>query len=257
MQFTETNYTPYSYSKQESYYSCPNKFKLTYIDKIKGVSENKAFEKGSYVHLFLENKIQPTEKNTKELLDYPFRLLDTSEQKELKELCTRIYVSEYFQKLYRIVSDCDIIGVEQGFSFDKDWNSLNEYKRDKTILISGYIDLMAIKGKTGFVLDYKTGKPKGQYQTYEQAELYALFLLKHYNLDKVKTIYYYVEHDLGATKEYTKLELPVLQNKFTDLLKTIENTTYFKKKVTKLCGWCDYYKSGDCTLTDEEILRVM
>ena len=257
MQFTDTKYAPYSYSKQESYFSCPNKFKLTYIDKIKCISENKAFEKGSYVHLFLENKISPTSENHEELLNYTFKLLTPQEQKEIKDLCVRIFVSEYFQKLYRIVSVSDIIGVEQGFSFDKEWNPYSEYKRDQEILISGYIDLMAIKGKTGFVLDYKTGKPKGQYQTYEQAELYALFLLKQYNLEKVKTIYYYVEHDTVYSKEYTFLEIQALQNKFTDLLKTIENTTYFKKKVTKLCAWCDFFKSGDCSLSDEEILRVM
>lgn len=250
-------YSPYSYSKQESYYSCPNKFKLMYIDKIKGVSENKALEKGTYIHLFLEKNISPSIKNINELNNFKFRLLDETEQQEIKKLCAQIKETDYFKKLFKIVKNAEIVYTEFGFSFDKNFNTIPEYKRTKDILISGYIDLLSVNGKNGLVLDYKTGKTKGQYQTYTQTELYALFMFKQFNLEKVKCIYYYVEHDVVYTKEYTSIEIPVLQNKFKDLLLTIENTTHFKKKITKLCNWCDFLKSGHCVLSDEELLSVV
>jgi hypothetical protein len=49
-------YTPYSYSKMDTFEKCPRRFKYQYIDKIKVPQEhNEHLEKGKCINLLLEH----------------------------------------------------------------------------------------------------------------------------------------------------------------------------------------------------------
>lgn len=61
-------YNPYSVSRLNTHDSCPKKFKLFYIDKIKIKGEPiLALEKGSFSHFILENLIEIEVKDIKDI----------------------------------------------------------------------------------------------------------------------------------------------------------------------------------------------
>jgi len=249
------NYTPYSYSKQETYYSCPLKFKFTYIDKIKIPQSNIALEKGSYLHFKLEELFSNA-------LGIPFNevfnfvLIKDEEINVVTSLALNICKSEYQQRLLNLAVNSDEVGIEAGFSFDDDWVPSGYVNN---CVIRGYIDLYMVKGISAIVCDFKSGKYKEpKYQTYDQVMLYALWIFKTYpQVQSVKGIYNYVETGQQNTKTYTRIEMGYIEHYFKDKLLTIEHTSEFSKKVTKLCLWCDFYKQDYCKLSDPELTKIL
>lgn len=249
-------FTPYSFSKQDTFYSCQNKFHLKYIQKIRGKSVNPALEKGSFIHLAIEEDIKKPEPW---LPEFTFELMDEKAQDEVMVLAKKILSSDYQNNLRNISSKADYVGIEEGFGFDFNWDANGYDKTYKLNIIQGFIDLCMVKGKTGVVIDHKTGKYKDpKWQSYEQVMLYALWMFKKFpELENVKCVYNYVESDQRNTKTYTRTEMGFLEKKFKDKLQKIESTKKFEKNITKLCNWCDFLKSGHCQLTDKELLKVI
>lgn len=257
-------YSPYSYSKQGLFFDCKRKFKLSYIDKIPVSSENKALEKGNFIHLLLEAEISKSESVHEEIQNYEFKLLNDEDITLCYNIVQTLKDTDYFKNLLSIgESRKSDIHCEKGFSFLEDWIAIDKYinKEDEEYLeciMRGFIDLLILGSSSAVVIDYKTGKAKDmRYQSWEQSELYALWVMSKYsNIKNVKVIYYYIEHDTVNSKIYTRDELTVLRTKFAKRLDKIENEIEFPKNVTKLCTWCDYYKQGICVLTDSEILSI-
>lgn len=246
-------YIPYSYSKQESFYTCPSKFKFEYIDKIKTFVSNSALEKGSYLHHKIEEFLEtPVDKKP-----FTFTIATEEEQKEFDDIVSNIINSNYYIDIKNKLSLVDTYGIEEGFSFDLNWLPL-PYK-NKDVIIRGYIDLYMIKGSNAIVIDHKSGKYKDpKWQTYDQVMLYALWIMKKYpQVNTVKSTYSYIEHNTRNTKIFTRVEMEYIEKYFTDKLNTIENENNFPKKVTKLCLWCDYYKQSYCKLTEKELLKIL
>lgn len=247
-------FSPYSYSKQESWHSCPQKFKLNYIDKIKVQTEHSAFEKGSFFHKVIEDDLL-SDVPWHEETEFNFKLLNKTEQDILKAE-TKIFLnSEYYKKIKEAFNKSET-GVELGFAFDEEWNAI-EYTKESLLL--GYIDCVMIHKNTAVVIDWKTGKYKEpKWQTYDQVMLYALWIFKMYpEVESVKGIYCYVEHDKQNSKVYTRQEMKIIETTFKNKLSKIENDDKFNKNVSKLCAWCDYFKQGYCELSESEILKYI
>jgi ATP-dependent exoDNAse (exonuclease V) beta subunit len=247
-------YAPYSYSKLDSYAFCPNKFKLNYISKVKVPSENIALEKGSYIHKLIEDFLNDSPLNS----DFEFKLASKKQIKEFKKIADSVIASEYYTTLKKLCMASDVFEVERGFSLTHEF--LPSDYEDENKLLHGFIDLYAVRGTCAMVLDHKTGKKKDR-QTFEQTMLYAMWIMKKYpQVQTVKCIYSYVEHDHRNVKVFTRDELQffekVFRPKIETSIETIENDTKFEKNVTKLCNWCDF-KGTHCPLTDDEILRII
>lgn len=247
-------FSPYSYSKQESWNSCPQKFKFNYIDKIKIKTEHSAFEKGSYFHKVIEDELSSDLPWYTES-EFNFKLLNQLEQDTLKTQ-TKLFLSSTYYSNVKTAFDKSESYVERGFSFNENWEAI-EYTKSSIFL--GYIDCLMLMKDQAVVIDWKTGKYKeDKWQTYDQVMLYALWVFKMYpKIETVKGVYCYVEHDKRNQKIFTRQEMTFIETYFKNKLIKIENDETFNKNVTKLCNWCDYFKQGYCELTESELLRVI
>lgn len=250
-------YSPYSFSKQDTYFSCPRKFKYQYIDKIKGVSDNRALEKGSYIHEKLENFIMCVDEPPFET--FIFKLLNKEEQKECEQIVKDVIETDFYKKIKQMGEKYKIL-VEEGFSLvGKNWEpNIYSPKDVDEVIYKGKIDLIILSGKKAICIDHKTGKYKElQYQSYEQVMLYCIYIFKKYpQIEEIKCFYSYVEHDKRNEKVITRDELQKMEKHFKDKLQKIENDSKFDKNVTKLCNWCNF-RHKFCDLTDAELMKII
>ncbi len=241
-------YGPYSYSRQSTYYSCPNKFKLTYIDKIFITSDSYALKKGSWLHESIENILLGSKiKQPKDM--------EPEESKECKTILKGFLESDFFKSILHL-SETYEMKVEEGVGFDEHFNIV---PYNEASFFRGFIDLHLYSEKKCIIIDWKSGKLKSlENQDFLQNEIYALwFLLKNPEVWEVSVVFFYLEHNRYNRKIITRDDIGNLKNKIYKRIEKIEDTEDFKKTITKLCGYCDYLKDGYCELSDSELLSVL
>ena len=127
-------FSPYSFSKINLYEQCPRKYKFNYIDKIKTFEKNLATERGSYIHLLLENdtKSKPSE--------FKFTLIDDEKQQE----CIKVYEDFRHSELGEWFFEFDQAEAEVEFGMKKtDEGLVTCSYYDKEALFRGKIDHLA------------------------------------------------------------------------------------------------------------------
>lgn len=232
------NYKPYSFSKLDVYNTCPLKFKRTYLGtKIKKV-EGFFLDKGSMMHEMiehkLENKVYPKTNND-------FKFLDEEDEFKIKESVDIFSNSNFFN----IISKKKNFKIEAWCSLDYNLNPTDKWPNK---LINGKIDYGYYSDKSGCVIDWKSTTkgveslkrfPKDTYQL----ELYALWALQNYNLDKIHTMFYFVDCNHIQQEVYYKTDVNRIRDKIMNNILQIENDKNFLPKVGPLCNWCDFKKN--------------
>ena len=237
-------FSPYSFSKMNLYEMCPKKFDYNYIQKLGIWVPNLATERGSYIHLLLENdtKGKPT--------TYKFTLIDD----EIQQECIDIY--ENFKKTdlgeYYFSPPAE---AEVDFGVKRTENGLEPCSYyDKEALFRGKIDHF-INHENGLLTmaDWKTGKVSA-FPAPLQLAMYALWgFLKYPEVSYVETAFVYVEHQ-EAEKPYTfkREHLQALTKKVIEKIVEIEVSKEYPKKETVLCNYCEYRKSGLCEESSQD-----
>lgn len=233
-------YTPYSYSKIETYMSCPYKFKLNYIDKISVFTENKALEKGSRIHEIIEF-FEPSAYWKMKPFDY--KLLDESEQKECEEIALTFCKSELGKKY---LNHRGVIGHEIKMGLDKKLQPCNYFSEDA--ILRGKIDFTIKDGNKILVVDWKSGKVKEQaYMSNDQVMLYAIWAFNMFSdIDEVQADYVYVEHNELHSFNFKRENYKNFSQNYAQKIKKIETDEVFKKVPQRLCSYCDYFKQNYC-----------
>lgn len=237
------NLAPYSISKMGTYYQCPMKFKLQYIDKIRvPFTSNVALLKGSHIHKILEHNF---DYNT------PFKtneIYTESHVQTTKEIVQRYENSDLGILTKKLIQKGTL---EENFAFDLDGNLVNY--RSRNAFFRGSADLYGVHGKQGFIIDYKSGKDKSNVEDFgtDQAKMYALYLfLKFPDIDSVKSTFFFIEHNTKKTYEYTKDKVSEYMQYFKDKTLIIENDKTYRKQESALCEYCDFYHHKHCTGQD-------
>ena len=237
-------YNPYSHSKIETYFSCPYKFKLKYIDKIKTPLElNKALPRGNLAHLIIENDYN---------YDVEFELTEVFTEQDRKETIEMLKIFEksdigkyYFKK--------DLKNEEE-FSFKIQGNSLvlTTYW-DKESWFRGKIDANYIENNMLNIVDYKTGKYKTpEQQNDSQTKMYAIWgFLKYPEIDTISASFVYIEHLKENRFVYRRSQFSSLVKEFYSKTKEVETTEYYKFNVSPLCGYCEFEKYEYCNKRKE------
>jgi len=241
-------FTPFSFSKINSFEMCPKKFEYNYIEKLRFFVPNMATERGSYVHTLLENdtKSKPT--------TFKFTLIDDDMQQE----CISIYEKFTETEWGQFFMQADDAEAEVAFGVKKTDEGLVPCSYyDKEALFRGKIDHFFIFEGVVYVIDWKTGKISS-FPAPLQLVMYAVWVfLKYPEINEVFSAFVYVEHPTNdkMIKEYnfTRDMLPKLIEKVIEKIINIEKATEFKKKESVLCNYCDYRKKGLCleTTADE------
>jgi len=244
-------FTPYSFSKQNTFETCKLKFKFQYIDKIRTEFKmNAVLEKGSYIHLILEqlaknNGVLPE-------IEYNFKHSTDEEIHNYKTIAHNFVYSELGYK-YLDNTDDKFFGAEVEFGVKSEngiWSSTNYY--DKKALFRGKIDHANKIGSTMYLLDWKSGRVSA-FPAPLQLVMYAVWcFLKFPEIDTVNTAFVYLEHGKEKRYIFKRKHLRSLQEKIAEKLYNIEMETEFPKTESALCEYCQFRLSGDCTETSNE-----
>lgn len=234
-----SKYSPYSFSKIDSYSSCPRKFKYSYIEKIKVDKEQAHLLKGKYIHNILERYRNPDIDSIEpESLDIPL------ESKEAYKELTASFIGSQTGQEY-VNGDC--IGREIKLSFNSKLEMCDYW--DEQCLFRGSIDrLNKIDDETLLAIDWKTGKYDPKRLTKNQLKYYALWCFMQYpEIKHVKCHYVYIETCDVKEYVYSKESMKEIMKELLLRIKNIEKARMFVKNRTALCNYCDFYKHGHCT----------
>lgn len=219
-----------SHSRLSDFNQCPLKFKLKYIDKAENfkVEADKSphLVRGSNVHKALETyvvKINAGEEGIR-----------PSSLKEVEE--TKPFINQLFCDYQKVYPELQV-------SINQDWNNVEWFSKDS--YYRAIFDVIALKPKSAFVGDYKTGKltnytPEGGYGQLELASAIALSLWP--EAEYVDTSYIYVDHREVITKKYTRDDLPRLKAHFIAEHEKVNSEEKFNPKINEHCKWCNANK---------------
>lgn len=232
--------TQYSHSKVECHISCPYKYKLRYVDKLKTIpdySADNALICGNTIHT-------GAEKDLKSALDFYYSNYPIITDRHVEEVIKFEYL---IPKIHELLGD------------------INVYKKEfriNTPRFIGIVDLIT-KNDDGSVdvFDYKYSNNYDKYSESPQLHLYKYFLeqigfkvrkLGFIFIPKVsirqkqeETLYQFrkrLDQELKETK-IKIMEIKYDASKVIEYMDSIINITEddkYKKNPTSYCSWCDY-----------------
>lgn len=236
--------------------ACPQKFKLSYIDKIK---EPPTWHTvlGSFVHEVLEHlyKEDPKDRN----------------QETVKRIATDRWSNHgWAERVNQLAEKPDTVAGFKRSAFQSMINLWELEDPSSTILegqevevlteidgvaMKGYIDRIAldVDGKV-VISDYKTGKvPDPKYvaddEKWFQLIAYALMLKEaHRKTTSTLELYYLsrrVKHSVTVTPEHLVNAQQVIVKTRANIDESCKSGNFFSN-VTNLCNWCYYKKISVC-----------
>lgn len=230
----------YSHSRVESFKSCPYKYKLHYIDKLKTIptqDANNALICGNTIHTGAEKNLKAalgfyksnyyimSDLNINEIIKFEYLI------PKIKELLAdiNIYAQEYLISTHRFRGIVDLIvknddGTVDVFDF-KYSNAIEHYMESPQLHIYKYfLEQQGFKvRKLGFIFI-----PKISIRQKKTEDLYQFRkrLLQELNASEIQIA-----------------EVPYNPNKVIEFMDSIIDTTEvkeYKKNPTNLCSWCEY-----------------
>lgn len=225
-----------SYSRLSSYETCPQKFKLTYLDKIP-CPVGRAGQLGSVVHTIIAKYLEDVrssnslvETDTSDL--YESTIPTCKELREAGELT--YFLKEYeienlldgFAKLLPRVDSQSIVGVEVESNFE-----IQGYQF-KTIT-----DLILCNANGKFtIIDFKTGKP--EYVDDLQIQLYAIPLFEKSSASEIELIYAFLRYGELKRLRMTCKSVTNFSDKLIERVRRIEADKTFFPEPSFLCDFC-------------------
>lgn len=220
-------YGKYSYSKINQFHSCPYKFKLKHIDKVKAKVHVAAFDQGKYYHHYLEHfpNDPPKEFNGATL---------TSEDKErLRTNLLQFVDIPYIHDLLCVHS----IAREKKFNY-----GLFDETADE---MTGYVDYIGqLRPRAAIVVDWKKS---GSYKPSPlQLKIYGVWLFGLIEkLEEIEARFIFIEapEDTWTSDILTRDRLPEYKEEVINNIRSIESCTDFCKKPSKWCTNCEYFNA--------------
>jgi RecB family exonuclease len=258
--------TVYSYSRINTYFTCPAQFQFRYIERRPSpVAEGIELFLGSRFHEtmeFLYHQLPQRVPSVNELVDYFKKhwgahwqeALQKQKEKGFKETLRIVQegptVEDYFQKgllftenyyhQYHPFDQDKTEGIEIKVAFNLD--PKGQFK------MQGYLDRLGRDDEgTLWIHDYKTSSRKMSEEdakTEDQLALYQIGLEQNPKFgpqEKVKLIWHFVafEKDQVVAVRNPK-EIAWLKDKYISKIETIEKAKSFPTKTGVLCRWCEF-----------------
>jgi len=245
----------YSHSRLWLYESCPEFYRLKYIDKkLPPMPTTMPLFLGSIVHEALEwlyHQIKHREVSIDELMEYfTDRWTQTFDENVKVENGDEMdaynkgvrFLTDYYTKNKPFKQN--VLAIEHKIIFPLD--SEGKYK------IQGFIDRLDIaEDGTYEVHDYKTNqsmKKKEDFESDRQLALYDIGLRETFGKDiKVKLIWHFLNFNRQVTSQRTPEQLQKLKDDTLELIKRIETTTEWSACNGRYCDWCSYKRENGIT----------
>jgi len=258
--------TVYSYSRINTYFTCPAQFQYRYILKLPSpVAEGVELFLGSRFHETMEylyhqvpqkvptvnelmdffkkhwaNQYQTAvEKQKQKGFDSPLRIVNESQTVEDYFQKGQLYLENYYHQYHPFDQD-KTEAIEMKVVFDLD--SQKQYR------MQGFIDRLG-RDDEGvlWIHDYKTSSRKiseEDVKSEDQLALYQIGLSQHprYGAKEViKHIWHFVAFEKDqVVGERNAKEIEWLKQKYISKIKAIEKAKDYPTKTSPLCGWCEF-----------------
>jgi putative RecB family exonuclease len=245
----------YSHSRLWLYESCPEFYRLKYIDKkLPPMPTAMPLFLGSIVHDALEwlyHQVKHREVEVDDLIEYfTDKWTNTFDENVKVENGDEVdaynrgvrFLMDYYTKNKPF--NQKVLAIEHKIIFPLD--SEGKYK------IQGFIDRLDL-GEDGTyeVHDYKTNqsmKKKEDFENDRQLALYDIGLRETFGKDiKVRLIWHFLNFNKQVTSERTFEQLEKLKSDTLELIKKIESTTEWSSCNSRYCDWCNYKKENGIT----------
>jgi len=241
----------YSHSQLTTYETCPQKYKLSYIDKIEVETEGIEAFMGSRVHEALEKLYrdlrvtklntledllnfynQNWEKNWNDLIQIVRKDYSAEEYRHLGEKCIEDYYKHYYP-----FDHGRTLGLEEYIYFP--------LEQEKGYWIRGYIDRLTLVDSSILEIhDYKTSNrlpAEEDVRSDRQLALYQMGVAEKWQgIQEVRLIWHYLTFDTEIHSSRTPGELHQLRQTTLDLIEKVEADRQFLPKEGPLCDWCDF-----------------
>ena len=216
----------WSFSRLNKYETCPRSAKYAYIDK---VPEPKAppLIRGSKIHKLGENYVKAAK---------PGRL-----PKEL---------SQFRAEFKQLRADGGV--AEQQWAFDKVWIASDWFGSDTWLRVVADAHYFEHdndgNADTLVVIDYKTGKKKGDGAYEDQLALYATAGFCMFEVDTVRVELWFLDSGDIVEDTYKAREVPALKKRFEKRSARMLKDTTFAATPCFACNWCSFHaaKGGPC-----------
>lgn len=205
---------PISYSRVNTYQTCPLQFEYLYVNRNVKVVESEQMLYGSRVHEQLEKYGKTRDEGQL-----------TTESRKWKGLVDSIL---------RQKGD---IHWEYQMSITQDLEPCGWF--DKEVWLRGIADVLVINGDTAYVLDWKTGKVRDNPQ---QLQLFAcMVMLMFPEVQTVRTAFVWLVHDLVTDVIYKRSMFDVMWKNLMIQFDQVEEAVrlgVFEPRPSRLCNWC-------------------
>lgn len=203
---------PWSYSALTLYETCPQAYKLRYIDRIKDQG-NEAMDRGNRIHTHLEGFLEgsaPLPVEAKELVEYYRKIQQSSPR------------------------------IEENWGFTQDWQPVSWSHPD--IWCRMKLDAY-IPAETSRIIDHKTGKYRAL-KAMDQGQLYAVGASIMDPREAYSAEFAYVDQAMVKTKTYKHKMVERFQEKFTARATKLGMDSTFQPKPHKItCKYCPMRES--------------
>ena len=241
----------YSHSQLSTYETCPQKYKLSYIDKIEVETEGIEAFMGSRVHDTLEKlyrDLKVTKLNTlEELLNFYQESWDKN-WNDMIQIIRKEYSAEDYRRLgERCITNYykRYYPFDQGKTLGLEENIYFPLEEEKGYWIKGFIDRLALVDDCILEIhDYKTSNRLPRKEDVESDRQLAFYQMgvegRWKDIREVKLIWHYLTFDTEIHSSRTPNQLHQLRQATLELIRRIETDRQFLPKEGPLCDWCDY-----------------
>jgi putative RecB family exonuclease len=241
----------YSHSQLATYESCPQKYKLSYIDKIEVETEGIEAFMGSRVHEALEKLYRDLKVTKLNTLEELLRFYHQNWEKNWNDLIQIVRKDYSAQDYCHLGEKCIADYYERYCPFDHGKTlGLEEYiyfplEQETGYWIRGFIDrLTLVDGSILEIHDYKTSNrlpTEEDVRSDRQLALYQMGVAERWQgIQEVRLIWHYLTFDREIHSSRTPEELRQLRLATLELIQRIEADRQFLPKEGPLCDWCDY-----------------
>jgi putative RecB family exonuclease len=241
----------YSHSQLSTYETCPQQYKLAYIDKIEVETEGIEAFMGSRVHdalekLYRDLKVtklstldellsfyhESWEKNWSNMVQIIRKEYSAEEYRRLGEKC----ISDYYKRYYPF---------DQGRTLGLEENIYFPLEEEKGYWIRGFIDRVTLVDSSILEIhDYKTSNRLPTQEDVNSDRQLAFYQMgvaeKWQGIQEVRLIWHYLSFDTEIHSSRTPEQLHQLRQATLELIRRIETDKQFLPKEGPLCDWCDY-----------------
>ena len=241
----------YSHSQLSTYETCPQQYKLAYIDKIETETEGIEAFMGSRVHdalekLYRDLKVtrpntleelltfyhQSWEKNWSEMVQIIRKEYNAEDYHRLGEKC----ITDYYKRYYPF---------DQGRTLGLEENIYFPLEEEKGYWIRGIIDRLTLLDNSILEIhDYKTSNRLPTQENIDSDRQLAFYQMgvqgRWKDVQEIRLVWHYLSFDTEIQSSRAPEELHQLRKKTLELIQKIEADRHFIPKEGPLCNWCDY-----------------